>query len=243
MSIKTAVHYSPGAAPGKSDCGLPAVPPERLTADLDAVTCGNCLSGLRWRNDMSQRLYKADYERFYGPGGFLDRAGQTTPASATTAPQARAAMDQRCAAELARIAGMVRAGAGDDVVSVAVRNSVHTIMTSVDALVRHAVKDRLAGPKPFRIRVTPASLATVDRPSGNMDPADEKVLDTLGNWWHLAPAAPAASCGNCAADLTWSYDTSAWARADEPERGRPICRYPDGTWKPHTATEGEVPRG
>lgn len=144
MSIKAAVHYSPGTEPGKSDCGLPAVPPERLTADLDAVTCGNCMSGLRWRNDMSQRLYKADYERFYGPGGFLDRAGQTAPASATTAVQARAALEKRVADELARVADFGSRGAGADVIARAVRDAVRAVMLGADACIRLAVADKAA---------------------------------------------------------------------------------------------------
>lgn len=93
----------------------------------------------------------------------------------------------------------------------------------------------VAGPKPFRIRITPDALATVDRPARLLDAGSEKVRDGLGNWWHLAPPALAASCANCGADLTWSHDAPGWARADEPERGRPVCRHPDGTWTAHAA--------
>ena len=100
------------------------------------------------------------------------------------------------------------------------------------------------GPKPFRIRISPAHLATVDRPASLADDRSETVADTLGNWWHLAPPPPEASCANCGADLTWSWDTSAWARAEEPERGREICRQPDGTWKPHAvSTEAAAAAG
>jgi hypothetical protein len=95
-----------------------------------------------------------------------------------------------------------------------------------------------SGPRPFRIRIGPAHLATVDRPAMLADPAGDTVADTLGNWWHLAPPAPRATCLNCDADLTWAWDTSAWARADEPERGREICRHPDGAWEPHVAHAG-----
>jgi hypothetical protein len=136
MSMTPAVHYNPGGEPGPSACNLPAVPPERLTADLDEVTCGNCLSGLRWRNDMSQRTYKADYERFYGPGGFLDRAGQARPASATTAPQARAALEKQVAEEAAKVAGLGSQGAGSEIIARAVRDAVRTVMAGVDACIR-----------------------------------------------------------------------------------------------------------
>jgi len=136
-TIKPAVHYSD--RPGQSDCNLKGVPAERLTADLDAVTCGNCLSGLRWRNDMSQRLYAADYERFYGPGGFLDRAGQTAPASATTAPQARAALEKLVADEVARAARLGSRGAGSDIIAAAVRDAVRALMLGADACIRIAV--------------------------------------------------------------------------------------------------------
>jgi hypothetical protein len=139
MSIKAAVHYGIGSEPRKSDCGLPSVPPERLTADLDAVTCGNCMSGLRWRNDMSQRLYRGDYERFYGPGGFLDRAGQTTPASSTTAVQARAALEKQVADEVAKVARYGSQGAGSDVIAQAVREAVRTVMLGADSCIRLAV--------------------------------------------------------------------------------------------------------
>ncbi len=144
MSIKAAVHYSPGAEPGKSACGLPGVPQERLTADLDAVKCGNCLASLPWRNDMSQRLYKADYERFYGPGGFNDRAGQTTPTSATTAVQARAALEKRVADEIAKVTRLGSQGAGTDIIACAVRDAVRTIMLGADACIRLAVADKAA---------------------------------------------------------------------------------------------------
>jgi hypothetical protein len=101
------------------------------------------------------------------------------------------------------------------------------------------------GPVPFRIRIKRRENATVDRPATMFDPGGEKVQDDLGNWWHLAPQAPAATCGNCGAGLTWAYSTSAWARADEPERGREICKHPDGTWKPHVPAtdEGTCPGG
>jgi len=141
--IKAAVHYS--AWPGQSDCNLKGVPAERLTADLDAVTCGNCLSGLRWRNDMSQRLYKADYERFYGPGGFLDRAGQTAPASATTAPQARAALERLVADEVEKAARLGSQGAGSDVITRTVRDAIRSVMLGADACIRLACADKAEG--------------------------------------------------------------------------------------------------
>jgi hypothetical protein len=142
MTMKAAVHYTPETGAGKAACGLPEVPAERLTADLDAVTCGNCMSGLPWRNDMSQRLYRADYERFYGPGGFLDRAGQTTPASSTTAVQARAALEKRMGDEAARVAGFGSQGAGRDVIAQVIREAVRTVMLGADACIRLTAADR-----------------------------------------------------------------------------------------------------
>jgi hypothetical protein len=139
MNMAPAIHYGPDALLGAVACGLPGIAPERLTADLDPVTCGNCLSGLRWRNDMSQRLYKGDYERFYGPGGFLDRAGQTTPASATTAPQARAALERQVADEVARVGRLGSQGAGSDVIAAAVRETVRTVMIGADHCIRLAL--------------------------------------------------------------------------------------------------------
>lgn len=137
-----AVHYSPA---GTASCGLLNVPAERLTADLDAASCGNCLSSRRWRMDSSVRSYKADYERFYGPGGFNDRAGQTTPASATTAPQARAALERVIGAELAGLAGKARRGAGADIITIACRSAAETLMRQADNLVRLAIaEDRAA---------------------------------------------------------------------------------------------------
>lgn len=139
--MNPAVHYSPGSEPGPAACGLQAVPPERLTADLDAVTCGNCLSGLPWRNDMSQRSYKRDYERFYGPGGFLDRAGQTAPASATTAPQARAALERLIEDEAAKAARLGSQGAGSTVIARAVRDAARAIANGADHCIRLALAD------------------------------------------------------------------------------------------------------
>jgi hypothetical protein len=130
--VKAAVHYAPGDSPA---CGLPDVPAERLTPDLDAVTCGNCLSSRAWRMDISSRDYKADYERFHGPAGFSDRSGQTTPASATTAPQARAALRRVIDAELSRVAGMARRGAGDDIILAARRNAEEAITRQADNLI------------------------------------------------------------------------------------------------------------
>ena len=147
MSIKPAVHYGHGTALGKTACGLPEVSPERLTCDLDAVSCGNCLSGLPWRNDMSRREYKADYERFHGPGGFTDRAGQTTPASATTAVQARAALEKLVADEAAKVAELGLVGAGLSVIDRAVRDVVRSIMLGADACIRLAVAETEAAPE------------------------------------------------------------------------------------------------
>jgi hypothetical protein len=144
MSIAPAVHYRASGEEGKSDCNLSGIAPQRLTADLDAVSCGNCLSGLRWRNDMSQRLYKADYERFYGPGGFNDRAGQTTPASSTTAPQARAALEKQAEDTVTAVARLGSQGAGSDVIARAVRDAVRTVMLGADACIRIAVADKSA---------------------------------------------------------------------------------------------------
>jgi hypothetical protein len=144
MTIKPAVHYSAGTEPGETACNLPGVPPERLTADLDAVKCGNCLASLRWRNDMSQRHYKGDYERFYGPGGFNDRAGQTTPASSTTAPQARAALEKQAEDAVTAVARLGSQGAGSDVIARAVRDAVRTVMLGADACIRIAVADKSA---------------------------------------------------------------------------------------------------
>ena len=142
MTIKAAVHYGPGTAPGKAACGLPEIPPERLSADLDAVSCGNCLSSLPWRNDMSQRLYRGDFERFYGPGGFNDRAGQTTPASATTAVQARAVLERQVRAEIAKVADLGSRGAGADVTACAVRDAVRAVLLAADSCIRLAVADK-----------------------------------------------------------------------------------------------------
>jgi hypothetical protein len=136
--MEPAVHYASG---GESACGLKGVPAERLTADLDAVSCGNCLSGRRWRNDISQRDYKASYERFYGPGGFLDRAGQTTPASATTASQARTALEELVAREVVRAARFGSQGAGSDVIAAAVREAVRTVMNGADSCTRLALAE------------------------------------------------------------------------------------------------------
>jgi hypothetical protein len=133
-----AVHYAPA---GESACSLKGVPADRLTADLDAVTCGNCMSGLRWRNNMSQRLYKADYERFYGPGGFLDRAGQMTPASATTASQARAALEKRIADEVAKVGRLGSQGAGSDIIARAVLDAVRAIANGTDHCIRLALAE------------------------------------------------------------------------------------------------------
>lgn len=147
-TIKAAVHYSPGGKPGDgSACGLPGSRVE-LTVSLDAVTCGNCMSGLRWRNDMSQRHYKAEYERFYGPGGFLDRAGQTTPTSATTAPQSRAALEKQVADEMAKLARLGSQGAGSDVIARAVRDAVRTVMLGTDHCIRLALADKAEMPSP-----------------------------------------------------------------------------------------------
>lgn len=143
-----ALHYAPASTGGRASCGLRSVPAERLTDDLDAAGCGNCLSSLPWRSDKSRRDYKADYERFYGPGGFLDRAGQTTPASATTAPQARAAMERVVKEELERVAAMGVNGAGANVLMVAVRSSAELLMRSADLLVRHAVSEAAEGTVP-----------------------------------------------------------------------------------------------
>lgn len=148
-----AIHYSPASGAGSAACGLRGVPAERLTADLDAADCGNCLASRGYRGDVSQRIYKRDYERFYGPGGFLDRAGQTTPASATTVAQARAALEQRIAGEVGKAARRGREGAGDDVIATAVRESVRTVMAGADALLRLALaEDRVAATVAEEIR-------------------------------------------------------------------------------------------
>lgn len=145
MNTAPAIHYGPDALLGAVACGLPGIAPgiapERLAADLDAVTCGNCMSSLPWRNSMSQRLYRGDYERFYGPGGFLDRAGQTTPASSTTAPQARAALERQAADEVAKAARLGSQGAGSDVIAVAVREAVRTVMLGADHCIRLALAE------------------------------------------------------------------------------------------------------
>lgn len=133
-----AVHYAPE---GAAECNVRNVPAERLTNDLDAVSCGNCLSGRAWRNDISVRDYKRDYERFYGPGGFLDRAGQTTPASSTTAPQARAALEELVREKLDRLARHGLEGAGDDILAAARRAAAETVMAGVDACIRLAVSE------------------------------------------------------------------------------------------------------
>lgn len=138
-----AIHYSPAAG---AACGLRDVPPGRLTADLDAADCGNCLTSRAWRDGVSQRDYKRDYERFHGPGGFLDRAGQTVPASATTAAQARAALEQVITGELGKVARYGREGAGGDIIAAAVRSSAERVMAQADALLRLALaEDRAMG--------------------------------------------------------------------------------------------------
>lgn len=81
-----------------------------------------------------------------------------------------------CAAYAERIAD--RLGIGED-----------DTPAEIEARLREAL-GAASGPKPFRIRISPGALATVDRPATLSDPHREQVLDTLGNWWHLAPAAP-----------------------------------------------------
>ncbi len=139
------IHYSRASSTGMVACGLRDDRVERSTADLDAVDCGNCLTSRAWRNDISQRNYKGSYERFYGPGGFLDRAGQTTPQSATTAAQSRAALEQLIAGEVGKAARLGREGAGDDVIAAVVRESVRRVMAGTDVLLRLALaEDRAA---------------------------------------------------------------------------------------------------
>lgn len=137
-------HYAPAgeAADGRTAaCNLQGVPAERLTADLDTVDCGNCLSSRPWRNDISQRDYREQYERFHGPGGFSDRAGTTTPASATTAPQARAAFRRVVSEELGRVADFARRGAGVDIILAARRSAEESITRQADNLVRLAIEE------------------------------------------------------------------------------------------------------
>ena len=137
-------HYAPGgeAADGRTAaCNLQGVPAERLTADLDTADCGNCLSSLPWRNDVSQRDYREQYERFHGPGGFLDRAGQGTPASATTAPQALAALERVLAEELERVAMLARHGAGTDIITRAARDSARTVTAGAEQVIRLALAE------------------------------------------------------------------------------------------------------
>ena len=135
-------HYAPK---GDAACNLRGVPPERLTADLDAADCGNCLSSFPWRNDISQRDYREQYEKFHGPGGFLDRAGQTTPASATTAPQALAALERVLCEELERVAMLGRHGAGTDIITRAVRESARTVIAGADQVIRLALAATATG--------------------------------------------------------------------------------------------------
>lgn len=135
------LHYDSGRPPGRPACGLRGVPPERVTDDPDQAGCGNCLSSLAWRNAVSQRDYREHYERFHGPGGFSDRAGQTTPASATSAPQARAALERVIGEELRKAAARGRDGAGDDRIAAMVGNAVRTLMTGADSFVRLALEE------------------------------------------------------------------------------------------------------
>lgn len=137
-------HYAPGgeAADGRTAaCNLQGVPAERLTADLDTADCGNCLSSLPWRNDVSQRDYREQYEKFHGPGGFLDRAAQTTPMSATTAPQSLAALARLVTGELERAARRGREGAGPDVLAAIVRDSARIIMAGTESVIRLALSE------------------------------------------------------------------------------------------------------
>lgn len=153
------IHYAPKGENGDgltAACNLSGVPAERLTADLDAADCGNCLSSLPWRNDISQRDYREQYEKFHGPGGFLDRAGQSTPASATTAPQALAALERVLCEELERAAMLGRHGAGTDVIARAARESARTVMAGAEQVIRIALEEAAAkspaafnGPVPF----------------------------------------------------------------------------------------------
>ena len=135
-------HYSAGD--GTTACGLQDIPAARIAANLDAVDCGNCLSSLPWRNDVSQRDYREQYEKFHGPGGFLDRAAQTTPASATTASQALAALERVTVEELERVAMLARHGAGTDIITAAARESTRTVMAGAQQVIRLALAGEAA---------------------------------------------------------------------------------------------------
>jgi hypothetical protein len=141
-----AVHYR--SLNGGSDvaaCGLRRVPEERLTADLDLVTCGNCTGSVTWRADWSARENKRSYHEEYGPGGNADRAGRTRPNTATTAAQARASLEEALRHELQAAAGLGRKGAGDDIIAIAVRDRARTLMGWADYLAVLVAEEHGAG--------------------------------------------------------------------------------------------------
>lgn len=140
-----AVHYR--SLNGGSDtaaCGLRRVPDDRLTSDLDMVTCGNCQASVTWRSDWSARENKRRYHEEYGPGGFADRAGWTRPNTATTAEQARAALEGAFREELRAVAALGRKGAGDDIIAIAVRDSVRKLTGWADRVAALAVEEATA---------------------------------------------------------------------------------------------------
>jgi hypothetical protein len=58
----------------------------------------------------------------------------------------------------------------------------------------------------------------------------------------LVEEAPSAACLRCGAALVRD-ELGAWVRRDEPERGRGICRKPDGSWEAHALLGEETADG